>query len=264
MRAAAPALLVLVAACGSAPPPPPPPAPTVEAPAVEAPVAEAPVVRQELGSIDDGAVGATFTKIGPQLETCHAEGRARVGALAGDVAIFVRVDAHGAAKYAYFESSTLGERDTEKCILDLVAQTTWPAPTGGEAEIRHSLGWDAGNERKPATWDSEKVTFALDASSPTRRALDRCKRGSSSITLTGYVVPGEPPPPPDPTPPGKKKAKRKKTSKGKKTPVGHFRALGGASPGPDGRDRVDCAIGVLKEFPLPGPGSGAAKVSFTF
>ena len=217
---------------------------------------------QELGSIDDAAVTDTFTKIGSDLETCHSAGRTRVGVLAGDISVFLRIDAHGAAKWAYLESSTLGDRDTEKCILDLVMRTTWPQPTGGEAEIRHSLGWDGGQERKPVAWDSEKVIFALDASPPTRKAIDKCKRGSgSTLALTGYVVPGAPPPPP--AEPGKKKPKKKKAPKGKHEPVGHFKALGGASSGQDGADRVDCAITIVRELPLPSPGSATAKVSFT-
>ena len=112
------------------------------------------------------------------------------------------------------------------------------------------------------SWDSEKVIFALDASQPTRKAIDKCKRGSATtIALTGYVVPGAPPPPP--AEPGKKKAKRKKPSKGKHEPVGHFKTLGGASSAQDGADKVDCAIAIVRELPLPSPGSATAKVSFS-
>lgn len=263
MRWPAVVLPLLVMACGSSPPPkappPPEPAPT------QAPPTDAPVMTQELGSIDDGAVEETFDKLGSDLEACHSAGRARIGQLAGDVSIFLRIDARGHVKYAYFDSSTLGERGTEKCILDLVLAATWPAPKGGEAEVRHSLGWDGGQERRPLSWESEKVIFALDASSPTRRAIDKCKRGSaSSIALTGYVVNGAPPPAqPDPAKQGKKKPKRKKPARAKREPVGHFKTLGGASPTQDGADRVDCAIAIVKELALPSPGSTTAKVSFS-
>jgi hypothetical protein len=249
---------LLVAACSSPPPAKPPPAPEPP-PKVEEP--PPPVVQQELGSIDDGAIEAIFVKIGDQLETCHAEGRARVGVLAGDVTVFMRIDAQGHARYDYLQASTLGDRDTEKCILNLLLQTTWPTPVGGEAEVTHNFGWSAGSEKPPLLWESNKVTDAIDSSASAKRSLDQCKRGTNAMQVTGYVSAGAPAPA---TPPAKKtKSKsRKKTGKSK-IKLGHFRALGAASSNKDVADQIDCVISALKDLPLPSPGSSTAKIFLT-
>jgi hypothetical protein len=221
-----------------------------------------PVVQQELGSIDDGAINEAFDKISGQLETCHAAGRARIGVLAGDVTVFMRIDAQGQARYDYFQSSTLGDRETEKCILDLLSQTTWPAPVGGEAEVTHSFGWEPGSERAPISWETEKITDAIDASAVTKHALESCKRGANAMQITGYVSAGAPTPATPPTKKGAKKS-RKKTGKSKPVKLGHFRELGAASSNKDVAEKIDCVISALKDLPLPSPGSATAKVSFT-
>jgi hypothetical protein len=257
----------VICGCSSPPPPKPPPPPEPEPEKTEAPPAA--VVQQELGSIDDGAIEGVFVKIGTDLEACHGAGRARVASLAGDVTVFLRIDATGKARYEYFQASTIGDRDTEKCILDLLARTTWPAPIGGEAEVTHGFGWEAGQERPPVAWESDKVISALDTSASTKHAIDQCKRGvSGSLQLTGYVSAGAPTPSVDPsqsTDPKKKGAKkhRKKTGKSKTKAVGHFRALGAATSSKDVAEKIDCVVGALKDLSLPSPGSATAKVSFT-
>ena len=217
---------------------------------------------QELGSIDDGAIQAVFIKIGDQLEVCHAQGRARVGVLAGDVTVFMRIDAQGHARYDYLQASTLGDRDTEKCILDLLIQTPWPAPVGGEAEVTHNFGWSAGSEKPPLLWESNKVTDAIDASTSAKHSLDQCKRSVNAMQLTGYVSAGAPSSSAAPTKKTKAKS-RKKSGKSKGQKLGHFRALGAASSTKDVADQIDCVIGALKDLPLPSPGSSTAKIFLT-
>lgn len=216
---------------------------------------------QELGSIDDAAIQDVFVKIADQLATCHAQGRARVGVLAGDVTVFMRIDAQGHARYDYLQASTLGDRDTEKCILDLLQQTTWPTPVGGEAEVTHNFGWSAGGEKPPLLWESNKVTDAIDASQTAKHSLDQCKRSVNAMQITGYVSSG--PPAPSTPAPKKSKAKSRKKSGKSKGKLGHFRAIGAASSTKDVADQIDCVIDALKDLPLPSPGKSTAKIFLT-
>ncbi len=242
-------LALLLCACAK-------PKPAVTEPPKEAePVrsAPAPVVEQEFGSIDQDAVEQLFKKQGEALESCHTDARTRVPYLAGDVKIFLRIDRTGHVRYGYFEVSSLGDRATESCILDTLTKVDWPAPVGGEAEVRHALGWEAGPERAPTVYDPEKVAKALAAQPVVRGRVDQCIKGMhGQLALTGYIEPGAP------GKDRKEKAKPKPKPKG-----GHFRALGASASTKDAAEKIDCVVSALTSLPLPTPGAYAAKVSFT-
>lgn len=199
-----------------------------------------PQVQQELGSIDQRAVEQTFAKLDGALERCHTQGRDRVEYLSGDVKVFLRIDQSGKVRWSYFEDSSLGDRATEKCILQVFSSATWPKPEGGEAEVRHGFGWGPGGERAPTSWGPEKVTAALDAkdAKDAKKFLDKCKDGvHGEFKVTAYVEPD-----------GKN---------------GKFSGIGVVPPNKDAAERADCVVDALKDVKLPSPGSYAAKVTFS-
>jgi hypothetical protein len=268
------------AACSKPPPPKAPDSPKEE----QQSASNEPVVAQELGSIDDTDVNRVFNTQQLQLEDCLAKGRQRIEFLSGDVKVFLRIDAQGQIRYSYFEESSLGDRDTEKCILDVLGRAAWPKPVGGEAEVRHGFGFDPGGERAPVTWEPEKVTNAIDATPKVKRGVEQCKRAAKGdFHITGYVASGAvgsdanaaantsadasatadasgaaPAKP-------KKKAPKKPPKKGGKggKDKGHFQALGVAATNKDAAAQIDCVVDALKSLALPNPGGYAAKVSFT-
>jgi hypothetical protein len=244
-----------------------PPPPKVEEPVAEAPrprprrSAPAPQVAQELGSIDQKKVEQTFAKLQTgALATCHTQGRDRVEFLTGDVKVFLRIDGNGKMKYGYFEESTIGDRDTEKCILGVFAGASWPKPEGGEAEVRSGFGWGAGGEREPTSWASDKVTAALVAAKDVRGQVERCKNGiKGDFRVTGYVeaeAEGDHEHGAKPKPKGAAQAKQKE-------PGGRFKAIGVAAPNKEGAEKVDCIVDALRSLELPSPGGYAAKVTFS-
>jgi hypothetical protein len=239
------------------------------------PSSAGPSVSQELGSIDQRAVEQTFAKLEPKLEACHSKGRGRVEYLAGDIKVFLRIDQSGKVRYSFFEEATIGDRDTEKCILDVLGAADWPKPQGGEAEVRNGFGWSPGGERAPTPWGPEKVTTALDANKEAKGAIQKCKAGvSGSFRVTAYVEPGEVETPEhadghagDAKPAGKKGSKKPDAKDAKKGADadhgGRFKTIGVVPPGKEGADKVDCIVDALRSVPLPSPGSYAAKVTFT-
>ncbi len=260
-----------LAACGGGTPPPKTeeatPAATGERPK------KGPTVEQELGSIDQRAVEKKFADLQGKLQACHTKGRDRVDFLAGDVKVFLRIGKDGKVRYGWFEESTLGDRATEKCILDTFAAADWPKPEGGEAEVRNGFGWPAGNERQPANWGPEKAMLAVDDDKDAKKAIAQCKAGvSGDFRVTAYVEPGDA----DDAPvadKGKhakdhhgahKKAEKAAThAPGKQdNHGGRFKAIGVAAPNKEGAEKVDCIVDALKNVSLPSPGSYAAKVTF--
>jgi hypothetical protein len=193
-------------------------------------------MQTELGTIDPAQTEAAWTKLQPALMRCYTDGQKRLEYLGGDIKFFLRVGQDGSAKYVYLLDGTLGDRETERCMLDLALGATWPTPDGGEAEVQKSMGFDPpSNVRSPFDWAPEKVNAALKAH---EADLAKCKAGvSGSFRVTAYVAPA---------------------GKG-----GHVLTAGVVPPSRDGDAKVDCIVDVLKKMKMPSPGSYAAKVSFT-
>lgn len=231
------AAVSVLSACGGAPPPPK----VEEAPKAEsAPKPHGPSMQlsQELGSIDPRAVDRTLQSLDAKFERCHSEGRKRIEYLSGDIKVFLRIDTSGHVKYGYFEESSLGDNETEHCIMDVFTQAAWPKPEGGEAEVRHGFGWSAGGERAPTPWDPDKVTTAVDDSKDAKKSISKCKSGvRGTFRVTAYVEPDGP-------------------------KHGKFQAIGVVPPNKEAADKIECVVDALRPVKLPSPGSYAAKVTF--
>jgi hypothetical protein len=206
-----------------APPPPPPPH-------------RAMGVSSELGQIDEAATIKTFDRVRPALMKCYTTGLDRLEYLAGDVKFFMRVKADGHVHWVFMQQSSIGDRATEKCMLDVLTATQWPLPEGGEAEVHQGLGFDAPQGvRPPTSWSTDRVAAALG-----KHAKDfaACKGGESgSFNVTAYVA--------------------------KKGAAGRVLAAGGAASTTLAADKIDCLLDVVTAMKLPSPGSYPAKVSFS-
>jgi hypothetical protein len=225
----APILLVVtavLAACGSEPPPKAPEPPKEESHEVKPGLK----MKSELGSVDPDAVTRAFHALDDKFGDCQKQGLDRVEVLAGSLKFFLRIGDDGSARWAYFEESDLGDRDTEKCMIDAVLGARWPKPDGGDAEARYTMDLPA--QGRPATdWNSDKVAAALGKAGD---AIDQCKAGAGGFKGTIYVGPG-----------------------------GKVLAAGVAVSSKDAAGHADCVAKVLAKMRgLPSPGSWPAKVSF--
>jgi hypothetical protein len=189
-------------------------------------------MKSELGSVDPSDIKKAFGALSDRFMDCQKSGIDRVEVLSGGVKFFVRIGEDGTAKWAYLEGSELGDRQTEKCLLDVVMGARWPKPDGGEAEARHGVELPLQSTRPASDWSSDKVAGPLGKHGD---AIDRCKEGATAtFHATMYVGPG-----------------------------GKVLAAGVATSTKDGEDRADCLVGVLVKMKgLPSPGSWPAKVGF--
>jgi hypothetical protein len=190
-------------------------------------------VQQELGSIDPGDVQRAWSGLQAAFLGCKKRGTARVEYLAGDVKFFLRLGPNGRVKWSYLEDSTLGDRETEKCLLDVLAGAQWPKPEGGDAEVRNSLGFDP-DGRAPNAWSSDKLASLLGKND---RDLVRCKKGlKEPMHVTLYIEPHN--------------------------KEGRVQAVGVSLPAKGAEDAIDCVVNEVKGWKVPSPGSWAAKVEF--
>ena len=190
----------------------------------------------ELGENDEAATIKTFDRVRPALMSCYTAGLDRLDYLSGDVKFFLRVKADGHVHWVFMQETTLGDRLTEKCMLDVLTATQWPLPEGGEAEVHQGLGFDPPNGvRPPTSWGSDRVAAAL-----AKRGKDfaACRGSATGIfQVTAYVE--------------------------QKGAGGHVLASGATAPNAASADKVDCLLGVVNDLKLSSPGSYPAKVGFT-
>jgi hypothetical protein len=221
----------LVVACGGSTPP-------AQEPQQEVPVEPKPVktgmqVSSELGTVDPAAVKRAFSAHNAEFERCQAKGVEKLEVLSGSVKFFLRIGHDGSARYAYIADGDLGDRETEKCLLDVVMGASWPKPDGGgEAEATYSMELPLQGGRPPNDWNADKVAAALGKHSD---AADKCKAGvSGTFRVTMYVGEG-----------------------------GKVLSVGVAVPSKDGEEKSECIVKAMKGMHgLPTPGSWPAKVTF--
>jgi hypothetical protein len=211
----------------------PPPKTADDKPETEEPNRSHLTMSSEIGGLNEDKVNAAFESSLSGLEQCLHQGASRVEFLGGSVSFFVKIDTRGRVDGAYLEKSTLGDRDTEKCMLDTMRSKKWPKPVGGEHGLaRKSFDFDPPNDvRAPADYDETHLNKGLDKIGG---KLASCKGKKGSYEATIYLATD-----------------------------GSVLSAGVTPPDEAGEDSVDCLVSTLKSASFPSPGSWPAKVTFT-
>ena len=197
-------------------------------------VGRVPETSAEIGALDEGKVENAFSGSIKALQACLNSGAKRVEFIGGSVGFFVKVDASGHLSHAHVEQSSIGDRETEKCMLDALKSRSWPAPVGGEVGLaRKSFDFDPPNDvREPVEWSADRVSDGLSDKSS---EIQKCKKDApGTYAATMYV-----------------------------NTNGTVLSAGIAPPDERGEDAVDCLVSVLTHTKFPSPGSWPAKVSFS-
>jgi hypothetical protein len=223
--------LALTAACGGETPEPR----TPEHEDAPEPARDKPkmATSAEVGALDEAKVSQAFRGALKDLQRCLKDGAGRNELEGGEIAFLVKIGSSGRVVHSHAEKSTIGDRDTEKCMLHALGRREWPPPEGGDVGLaRNSFGFDMPNDERPPTeWGPERVESVVSSLSS---KLGECKRGvSGSLTATVYV-----------------------------DPDGAAVSAGVASSDDSGENAADCVVSVLKDAKYPSPGSWPAKVTF--
>lgn len=184
-----------------------------------------------MGTISQDAVRSALEPHMSAFARCFSNRMGEVEFLSGDITMTFRVDTSGNVLWVYPSASTIGDRATESCVLDVARHSHFTAPRGGEAEFTWGFGLDAAEDvRLPTSWPETHVAEIVTAN---RAALASCGR-ASGFEITAYVAPG-----------------------------GTVMAAGGTSPDADALTALDCVVTAVRTWTMPDPGSYAAKVSFS-
>lgn len=223
--------LLAVSACGGA---------RSSAPAASAGTAEsearAPVdtlvVSGLRGTLTQHEIQSALEPRMPRFLRCVERRLAELEVLSGTVSLAFHVALDGRVVAVTPHASTLGDRDTERCILEVAAATRFPPPHGGEADLTWPLEVPIDPDvRAPVELGSEAAQALVASAGGTLRA--EC--GGAPLVVTAYV-----------------------------DPDGRVLAAGAAAPDGATSSELDCATAGVRTWRFASPGSYLGKVSFTF
>jgi hypothetical protein len=230
-RALAAAAILAIAACGGTPQTTSTPVDTDGS----GKRGSSPDLDAEIGGMEEAKVQSAFERTSSKLTACFTEGTKRVPFMGGDVRFALRVGKGGTVRVAYLKESTLGDRETEACMLDAVRAASWPAPVGGKEGLAEGgFSFDPSADERPAVaLDPDKLGKELTKA---KDAIARCrsKVGGGPIKVTMYIG-----------------------ANGK--PL----AVGLSSADDKGEEAASCIVEALRDMKFPSPGSYAGKVSIT-
>lgn len=183
-----------------------------------------------LGTIPTRAIDDRFEMKQQAFLRCFFDGSESLDVLGGSMEFYFRIANDGSVRWVIPRASTVGDRVTERCLLNLAGRMRFPAPQGGdEAEFAKSIEVDAAAARPPVNWDASRVSALVNGEAG---ALAAC--GGTQITVTAYVAPG-----------------------------GTVLAAGVATRDEGSLAALDCVSDAVKRWQVPDPGSYPAKVTFS-
>jgi hypothetical protein len=213
---------------GCAAAPPPHANITEAAPGVEKVDTGASFYESEIGGMNEYAVDDAFKALSGRITRCLETGTSRVEALGGAFTVSFRVDRKGGTRWAYMKASTLGDRTTESCVLDIVRNQTWPKPLSGEGLAQKTFEIEP--SAAPHVMDEKRVRGVVKLA---RKNTAGCRKGVRGAFLaTAYLEPN-----------------------------GRVRAVGVAPPDEKGESVVDCFVDEIHKLKFSGSGK-LAKVTF--
>lgn len=189
-------------------------------------------IEAEVGAMNEAQVASTFQKASDALLGCFTKGTERIAFLSGTTHVYVRVDATGKPIHTYMKRSTLGDRDTEACMIKVLSSRSWPSPVGGREGIAETdFTFDPLPGRQPVAWSEADAGKNV---AKARAAIDECGRGARAgkLSATLYV-----------------------------DTDGSVLAAGVAGEEPGTEEAASCVVSKLKDVKLNSPGSFAAKLT---
>lgn len=143
-----------------------------------------------LGTLPAHAVESTLSARQRKFLRCFTDAWRSDPLVGGEVRFVFRVGPDGAVRWVYPIVSSVGDVETERCLLGVAREAQFPKPHGGEAELSWSLAVDPMDEvRPPVAWESDRASEA--ASEHGDEVIQECVDGApTAYRVTAYVAPG--------------------------------------------------------------------------
>lgn len=191
-------------------------------------------VRGIEGTLGNFEVRVTMEQKSQDFAACHEPRASRVPPLSGSIEFAIHVKSTGEVIEVDLNSSDVGDRQLERCFIDVIRATQFPRPNGGDAKVSYTmLLGPARKGREPEQWAPDRVRRIL--SKHGGDVAEKCElpRGGA-YTVTAYV-----------------------------NARGRILAAGVTSRAPTQAEQFDCIAESLRRWPMPRPSKKRfAKVTF--
>ncbi len=184
-----------------------------------------------MGTIPPHAVEQTLGLRLQRFATCFTRHGSGFDVLGGRMVLAFRIARSGEVRWVHPRESTVGDRDTERCVVQVARRVRFPRPQGGEAEASWSFQMDPPEGvRPPVSLHASQFEPLTAAHSVALRST--C--GPGPFRVTAYVAPG-----------------------------GTLLRLGAAAASPEAAARLDCVLDQVRTWDdWPDPGSYVGKGTF--
>jgi hypothetical protein len=173
----------------------------------------------------------------PKFLRCAQQRLRELEVLAGSITFSFHVATNGAVPGVSPIASSLGDRETERCMLEVASSTRFPPPHGGEADFTWPLELPADADvRAPVALTADAARSAIAAKSRDVTAGDslHASCGGGQMVVTAYV-----------------------------DPSGAALAVGVSTPDLATPTELDCIANGVRSWTFDSPGSYVGKVTFT-
>lgn len=144
-------------------------------------------VRGIEGTLANFEVKTTIEGHAREFAACHEPRAKRVPMLSGTIEFGIHVKRTGDVADVDLRASDLGDRQLERCFIDVVRAVHFPAPHGGEANVTYTmLLGPAGKGREPEQWNPGRVQHLVAKHSADVRSECELPTGEA-FTVTAYV-----------------------------------------------------------------------------
>jgi hypothetical protein len=138
------------------------------------------------GDLSPDEVSETMRGAAPGVSACFGAGKARNPHLLGAVAIRVIVARDGHVREAAIEEADLGDRETERCLVDVAIGLKFPKPRGGEVQMVLPLSFTPASARGGLV---ERPPTPLEIAAVHEAVEKACKPAAGAgYLLTVYVT----------------------------------------------------------------------------
>lgn len=212
-------------------------APSSQRPAA-APKDEAVLVSGLHGTLSQEEIQRALTPRLPKFLRCASARRGELEVLAGKLTFGFHLAANGLVTAVQVNQSTLGDRASERCMVDVAQSTQFPAPHGGEADFTWPLELPPDPDVRVPVQLGADVAQPISSARPARgiargEALQGVCGGGQYV-VTAYL-----------------------------DADGRVLAAGVATPDISTPTELDCVAAGVRDWSFPSPGSYLGKLSFT-